>query len=125
MFDLVKRRPSVYNPLRTFEDPDSIFSRFFGDFGEVFGYDRFTNADGDLVTEIEIPGYNKDTVSVELTDGILTVKGERTSKSGQKHELFKRLTVSQTEEVDATIADGVLTLVFKQPKKEKTKIEVK
>jgi HSP20 family molecular chaperone IbpA len=128
MFELAPRRPRQYSSLAKFvEDPDSIFGRFFGDFQDVFSeYDRYTNEDGNLVYEIEVPGFNKENLNVEIADGILTIKGERTSNSDKRQrQLYKRFTVSQSEEVDASIEDGILTLVFKQPEKKKTKVELK
>jgi HSP20 family protein len=128
MFELAPRRTRQYSPLAKFvEDPDSIFGGFFGDFQDVFiDHDRYTDKDGNLVYEIEVPGFNKENLNVEIADGILTVKGERASNSDQrKKQVYKRFTVSQSEEVDAEIKDGILTLVFKQPEKKKTKIDVK
>lgn len=37
-------------------------------------YDRDEN--GNIVFEIEVPGFNKDNLNVEITDGFLTVRGE-------------------------------------------------
>ncbi len=108
------------------DDPDSVFSRFFGDFEDVFGDHKYTDKDGNLVVEIEVPGFSKENLQVEISDGLLSVIGERKiAANGHTKKIHKRFTISNTEEVDAEVKDGILTLVFREPEKKKTKIDVK
>ena len=126
MLPVLKRRSFLPSFRLSSEDPDDIFTRFFGDFDDIFGDHKYTDKNGNLVIEIEVPGFNKENLQVELSDGLLTVSGEReVSATGHKKNLHKRFTVSRTEEVDAEIKDGILTLVFKEPEKKKTKISIK
>lgn len=109
------------NPL---ENVDSIFDHLWGSFDEIFGDARYVNDKGCMVYEIECPGFNKDNLAVEIADGILTVKGER-GEGSRKQEIFKRMSVGSSEEVQAEIKDGILYLTFVEPEKKKTKLEIK
>jgi HSP20 family molecular chaperone IbpA len=123
MFELAPRKSFV--PGRKYFEKDDIFSNFFKDFESIFGYDYSKDENGNVVQEIEIPGFNKENVNVEIADGLLTIKGERTRRDGSKMELYKRFTVGHSETVEAEIKDGILTLIYKIPEAKKTKIEVK
>lgn len=124
MFDLVtrgrNRRGDFFSNLTNEKLWDSIWDGFDSVFGDV----RYTNKEGNLVYELECPGFNKDNLSVELADGILTIKGKR-GEGNREREIFKRMAVSYTEEVEAEIKDGILTIIFKMPEKKSTKIEIK
>ena len=108
-------------------DVDNIFHSLWDGFDDVFGDTRYQDADENLVYEIEVPGFSKDILSVEIADGILTVQGKR--EVGEKHagqkEIFKRLSIGKAEDADAKIADGILTITLKRPEKKSTKIDVK
>lgn len=80
-------------------------------------YDRDEN--GNIVFEIEVPGFNKDNLNVEITDGFLTVRGET-----EKRQYFKQFTLNNVEDVSATIKDGILTLTLSEPEKQVRKIEL-
>ena len=101
-----------------------FFNNFNQDFANIFEDTRYTSKEGDLVYEIEVPGFNKDNLTVEMIDGILTVKGTRETAEG-KREVFKRLRVATSEDVDAKIEDGILYLTLKAPKKDTKKVELK
>jgi HSP20 family protein len=122
MFELEKRGrfPFWHN-----SDPDGIFGNFFSQFEDVFGYQKFQDKDGNVVNEIEVPGFNKENLNVEVADGILTIKGERTTSNGEKREVFKRITIGPSEKVNADLKDGILILTLIQPKKSKVKVEIK
>ncbi len=76
--------------------------------------------DGNTVCEIECPGFNKDNLSIDVIDGILTVKGEC-----GKRKVFRKFDINGVDDVDASAKDGILTLVIKKPKKVSVKVEVK
>jgi HSP20 family molecular chaperone IbpA len=105
-------------------DTENIFNSLWGSFDEIFEDTRYVDKEGNLTYEIECPGFNKDNLSVEIVDGILTVKGER-NKGERKQEVFKRLSVGASEDVEAEIKDGILTLTFIAPKKKATKLNIK
>jgi HSP20 family molecular chaperone IbpA len=109
-------------------DFDSLWDNFFGDLDRVFGECCQKSEDGDLVYNIEVPGFSKDDLTVEIADGILEIKGERniqkeTRFAGQR-SIHKRLTVGDVQDADAVVKDGILTLTLKFPKADVKKIEV-
>ncbi len=110
---------------------ESIFNNFFTEFDTIFGDTKYLNDDGDVVYEIEVPGFNKDNLSVEIVDGILTVQGEREDYSNVhagKKSIHKRMSVGEAENVNAEIKDGILYITIERPKEEKVKskkIEIK
>jgi HSP20 family molecular chaperone IbpA len=113
--------PSVFDP---FDDVDGMFRNLWTGFENIFSDTRYLNKEGDIVFEIEVPGFNKENLSVEIADGILTVQGERNIEGdhvGQR-KIYKRLQVGRSEEVDAEIKDGILYLCLKQPKKKRLKL---
>lgn len=112
------------NFLESISDTESLFDHLWGSFDEIFGDRRYRNDQGELVYEVECPGFNKENLSVEIAAGVLTVQGKIGEGSNQR-EIFKRLTIGAAEEVDAAIADGILTLTFKVPEKKKTKLTIK
>jgi len=79
----------------------------------------------------EAPGFNKSNLKVEIENGILSIKGQRTyvlndekqSKSIEKE--FKLGSEYDPELIEATIEDGLLTIfVPGYKKKEKKKISL-
>lgn len=106
----------------------------FGDFGSVVDsiYDNptkygivYRNADGDTVREIEIPGFNKDNLSIEISDGKLIISGTRKNGLDVEETINNRFKMGNVEEVDAEIKDGILYLTIKSPKEKKQKIEIR
>ena len=87
----------------------------------------------------DIPGVKRDDVEITLEDGVLTVKGERTSETGETREGFHRkervhgtfmrqFTLPDTvnaDNISAAVNDGVLEIeIPKQDKPEPKKISV-
>jgi HSP20 family protein len=87
--------------------------------------------DNRLVTRIDLPGVKRENVKVEVTDGQLTITGERKNETEEKKEQFYRCereygTFYRTvplpegvkfEEVKATFVDGVLEVSVPLPAK--------
>jgi HSP20 family protein len=94
------------------------------------GIDVFER-DNRLVTRIDLPGVKRENVKVEVTDGQLTITGERKNETEEKKEQFYRCereygTFYRTvplpegvkfEEVKATFVDGVLEVSVPLPAK--------
>ena len=78
--------------------------------------------DGQLVTKVDLPGLKKEDIKVEITDGYLSVSGERKDEVEEGKENFYRCERShgsfyravplpegiKADAVKATFADGVL-----------------
>lgn len=86
-----------------------------------------------VVVKAELPGVEKDQISVEVKDGILTLRGERKFERDVKEESYHRIERSygtflrsfslpvsvDQNQVKATFRDGVLEVEL--PKKEQAK----
>ena len=89
-----------------------------------------------LVTKIDLPGMKKEDVKVEVTDGRLTISGERKTEAEEKKEQFFRCERAfgsfyrsvplpdgvKLEDVKATFADGVLEVSIPLPAQIETKV---
>ena len=92
--------------------------------------------DGRLVTKIDLPGLKKEDVKVEVTDGHLTISGERKTEAEEKKENFYRCEREygsfyravplpdgvKLENVKATFAEGVLEVSVPLPAKPEAKV---
>ena len=88
-----------------------------------------------LVTKVDLPGMKKEDVKVEVTDGHLTISGERRSETEEKKDNVYRCERSygsfyravplpegvKLEDVKATFADGVLEVSIPLPDKTETR----
>ena len=115
MFNL----PAIFNPERRslgkLLDPIDVFDGFFEDFGRHFGNAAYQNEDGNGVYELEVPGFNKDNLKVELSNGVLTIQGSREVKDKNyagKSQILKRLEVGEAQDVAAEVRDGILKIVL-------------
>lgn len=87
--------------------------------------------DNRLVTRVDLPGMKKEDVSVEVTDGHLTLSGERKHEEEEKKDNFYRSEREygsfyralplpegvKLEDVKATFSDGVLEVSVPLPAK--------
>jgi HSP20 family molecular chaperone IbpA len=130
MRDLIKWKPRKLDnwfDTNFFNDP---FGGLFRDFQTVFtdGIVTYLDDDKNFVIELEVPGFNKDNIDVELAGGILTVNGKREVKTecyvGHK-EINKRYQVGDFQDAVAIVEDGILKITIKTPTTETKKIEVK
>jgi HSP20 family protein len=85
--------------------------------------------DGAIEITAELPGVKEDELDVSLTDGVLTLKGEKSSDSERKEKdyhvverrygSFRRQIplgfMPETDKVSAAFNDGVLTLTIQRP----------
>ena len=96
--------------------------------------DIYETADG-IVLKIELPGVNKEDVSVEVKDNVLTLKGERLLDPEIKDEHYYRKERSfgkfnrsfslqesiRPDSIKASFKDGVLTVEVPRAEEEKPK----
>jgi HSP20 family molecular chaperone IbpA len=131
MRDLVKWKPREVADRRGWDslfdwNPFESFNRdFFNVFEEAVTY---LDDDKNVVVELEVPGFNKDNIDIELSGGVLNVKGEREVKTecyvGRK-SINKRYSIGEYTDATATVNDGILKIVITTPSEEKKSIEVK
>ena len=89
--------------------------------------------DNEIVLKAEIPGVKKEDIKIEVSDGVLTLKGEKKEEREIKEENYHRIertygsfqrsftlpTNVDRDKIKATYKDGVLEVVL--PKKEEAK----
>jgi HSP20 family protein len=147
----VARREAPRDPFALLRDMTKQFDRLFeegawpafrwpaGFFKPVTAEVAFAPAidvfekDGWLVTKIDLPGMKKEDVKVEVTDGYLTIAGERKTEVEEKKEAFYRCEREygtfyravplpegiKLEDVKATFNEGVLEVCVPMPAKPK------
>lgn len=94
----------------------------------------------EIIVRAEVPGIEKDDIDITLTDGLLTIKGEKKHEDEEKNENYHRVerrygsfartlrlpSEVEYDQIDANYKDGVLKLVIAKPEKaEPKKIEIK
>ena len=109
---------------------DRLFESALGDFarptGARFPVDLYEDKDNAYV-RAELPGLKRDDINVELADGVLTIAASRKTpvENNQGEESFsfsRTVTIAddvQTDKVNATYENGVLTVTL--PKREEAK----
>jgi HSP20 family protein len=126
-------RPSNRDFLSSFFDDISLPRLFTEekDFTPAFDVSETEN---ELILRAEIPGMDKKDIDIQLTDGVLTIKGEKRHEKEDKEENYHFIERSygtfsrsmrvpfdvEIEKVDATYKDGVLKVTL--PKSETAKL---
>ena len=140
---------SLVPRVRDYMPSEDLFDRFFEDWNmpSLFSQEErwvpafdITENDKEYVVTAELPGMDSKDVDVSLSEGILSVKGEKKHEKEEKkgnvhrferrfgafHRSFRIPGKVEVDKVDANFKDGILTLTL--PKAEGTetkKIEVK
>jgi HSP20 family protein len=109
----------------------SLFDSFFKDFGlpVVSDWEKewtpaidVSETEKEYIVKAELPGINKKDIDISLTDGVLTVKGEKRLEKKEEKENYHYMETrygsftrslrlpedASSEKVDAVYADGVL-----------------
>ena len=99
-----------------------------------------SETEGEIIVKAEIPGMNVEDIDITLTDGLLTIKGERKMEIEDKQENYHRIERQfgsfsrslnlglkvEAEGIDAAYKDGILTVTLPKAEEDKPKrIEVK
>lgn len=127
---LTRREPTMTNGMRLF---DRFFSEpFFGLTGDLaapaleegaLGLDVSEDVDN-VIVRASLPGFRRDDIDIEVHDGVLTIKAERSDEEEMKGEKFFRKerrfgavsrrvalpSMVDDKRAKATLQDGVLTL---------------
>ncbi len=113
---------------RLFYDP---FETLFGDLFTPFdwGMEYKKNENGTLSISVDVPGIKESDISIEISDNIISVKGERktTISSYSVHKKFNIPEGYSSEDIKAELDSGVLTLTLnskQEPNKEIKKIPI-
>ena len=120
--DRIRKSSSFFDPSGVFKDDP--FGSLVDDFNHIFYNDCDCckeDKDGNLIYTLDVPGFNKDNLKVEVAEGILTISGEsevRKQNSYGRSEVMKRVKVGNIEDAEATVSDGILTIKLKYPSKE-------
>ena len=129
------------------QEMERVFDRFFeprwDEFEAVGAWAPkldFSETKDTFVVKAEVPGVEQKDISVQIQDQMLTVKGEKHKEKEEKDEKYHRVERSwgafartialpagvDTEKVNATFKDGVLTVKLpKTPAAKGTTIPVK
>ena len=143
---ITKIRPRVYqSPFGR----DDFFDRFFEDLGlpSLFSEETgFTPAfdvsetESELTVKAELPGMDEKEIDISLSDGMLTIKGEKKHEKEEEKKCYHTVerrygafsrtmrlpSEVEAEKVDATYRDGVLKVTLPKSETAKArKIEIK
>jgi HSP20 family protein len=116
-----------WNPWRDFESVQRRMRRMFDELDltpATFPAANVYETEGELVIEVEAPGFEESQVDIEITDHTLVVKGEREEEKEQKEKTFwlhERLEntferrfelplAADTDKVAASFEKGVLSV---------------
>jgi HSP20 family protein len=138
---MLTRRTRTPGLGRLRSDLDSLFSRFFDDWGDVNPAHAGTywpavdisEREDDLLVRAELPGMTADDIDIEVEGHSLMIRGEKkdeTEESGERYHYVERRSGSfqrmiqlpnevDAEKIDASYKDGVLTVTL--PKSEAAK----
>lgn len=139
-----------WNPVREMldlkDDFDRFIDRFFTKDFEIwegpraFDVDIYEDADN-VIVKAEIPGMNKEDISVSLTEDTVTISGKKAEEKKVEKENYFRKEIRtgsfsrsftlpcavDKEKVKATYKNGILEIVlpkFEKEKEKEVKIEV-
>ncbi len=137
-------RRTFDNPFQALRDFDRVVNRMWDTVEEGVGTTSFPvdirEENDQLVVEAELPGFAKDQIDVSVEQGVLSIEAQRETretKADAKQHLSERRathyarrfslpTAYDTNHVEASLADGVLTLTLNKREESKPKkIEVK
>jgi HSP20 family protein len=143
MMELVR-----WNPLKEMSLLRNQFSSFFSDPffpAETAGDEGSRNVwhpavdifekDSKMIIKAELPGMDKKDISLDIQNGVLTLRGERTYENEVKEENFYRREMSHgsfvrsftlpveidSDQIKAEFKDGILTIEVPTPETRKPK----
>lgn len=144
--NIVSRRDPFERPSLSRALNQLLSDPFFGDSSNLMGIVEegtlpldVSEDDRSVIVRASLPGFRKEDVSVEVHEGVLTIKAEHTEEKEEKNETFyrrerrfgsvsRRVALPSTVldgETKAELKDGVLTLrIPKSPKAMPRKVSI-
>jgi HSP20 family protein len=140
-----RRRPGWLGPLGDESMGDVFFDRLWNEWGNWFREDwapafNLSEREGKYTLTAELPGVDKDSISITMDGNVLTISGRKESTYEEEGSQYYMKECSygafsrsirlpgeiEEDKVDATFKDGVLTLVMPHKEAPKSKkIEIK
>lgn len=130
-FDRTMRRMANFDPFREMDD---LERSFFGNTNVVSAFRTDVTDTGDTYKlEAELPGFKKEDIKIDIENDCLTISAERKLENDDKDNkgnFVKRerfygsysrsfdVTGIDTDSIEASYTDGVLTLVMPKKKEE-------
>jgi HSP20 family protein len=124
---------ALWNPFSLQTKKDKLFNLFDNMFDNhyfnSYGLDYKKTEDGSFILTVDLPGVKEEDINIEVSDNILTVKGNRKTATSS-YSVQKSLTIPEdcdSNSIKAELFNGVLTLTIipkALPQKEIKKIEI-
>lgn len=106
---------------------DRIFDDFFG-FGSLgselargenvvthtYGYPRQKKIEGGIQMAWDLPGVKKEDLNIDVESSMLKISAKRYDMDEQFTSTYKLSEIYDRESADAQLADGILTITFKE-----------
>lgn len=145
MFDLI-RRPNDTLGLSTFEEMDKLFDTFWRTVGlpgsnfSLPSVDIYSTDDNHMVVEMQAPGFDTDDIELNVRNGVLEIKGEKTEeeeeKDGKKSYLVRERNASfarrvvlpegaDADNISAELDKGLLKVTVPVNRPEAKRIQIK
>ena len=137
-------RRTFDNPFQALREFDRVANRLWDTVEEGVGTSSFPvdirEENDQLIVVADLPGYAKNQIDVSVEQGVLTVEAQRDKadtpsevkvhlherRDTRRSRRFKLPNAYDTTQIDATLADGVLTLKLdKREESKPRKVEVK
>lgn len=91
-------------------------------FDEIFSYSKPTKKELPEKLTIEVPGFNKDNISITIKNGYLYLQGDNGNKKISKY-LYVGSNVD-TKNAKASVKDGILEIELKEDKSKDIEISI-
>ena len=139
IMDLVKWKP--FNEIKKLRDEmDTLFSTNFpfSAFQSDFAVDVVEDDDV-IIVKAELPGVDRENLSVDFQDGMLTIKAEKKEEKEDKGKFYRKESTYgmmsrsfrvpggvDSDEIDAEYKDGILKVTMPRSEEDKVKkIDIK
>jgi len=145
MFDLI-RRPNDTLGLSTFEEMDKLFDNFWRSVGlptsqfSLPSVDIYSQGDDRMVVELQAPGFDAEDIDLNVRNGVLEIRGEKTERDEEKEgkraylvrernaSFARRVVLPEGADADNISADldkGLLKITVPVKRPEAKRIQIK